>query len=224
MSRPAVAGVLFDFGHTLFAHAPGAEVVRTAAASLAAPLTAAQATELWQEIDAAAMDPTEVALGRDLDDAVWRDRWAVLYGLADRVAVGLGAAIDRSFHDPWAWVPYADTEATLRALAAAGVPVGILSNTGWDIRAPFRVRGLDAHVTAFTLSWEVGAVKPDPAIFRAACAAIGVDPSHTLMVGDDAIADGGAPAAGLADLLLVDPATPLGATHGLDAVLARVLA
>lgn len=217
--RPAIDAVLFDFGHTLFAHAPGPEVLAHEAAALGHPLSTTEAAELWREIDAAAMDPAEVARGRDLDGEVWRTRWPVLYGLADRVAPGLGAALDRSFHDPWAWIPYQDTAAVLEALAAAGVAVGVVSNTGWDVRTPFAVRGLDRWVTSFTLSYECGAAKPDPAIFHAACQALGTTPARTLMVGDDAIADRGAHAAGLAGVVLVDPTTPRAAPHHLDVVL-----
>ena len=218
--RPEIDAVLFDFGHTLFAHAPGPEVLVTEAAALGHPLSPAEAAVLWQEIDAAAMDPAEVALGRDLDGEVWRTRWPVLYGLADRVVPGLGAAVDRSFHDPWAWIPYADTAEALESLAEAGVAAGVVSNTGWDVRTPFAVRGLDRWVASFTLSYECGAAKPDPAIFHAACRALGTAPERTLMVGDDPVADRGAHAAGLAGVVLVDPTTPRGAPHHLNVVLA----
>ena len=212
--------VLFDFGHTLFAHRGGVEVVAAQSARLGRPLSEARSIELWDRIDRAAMDPAEVARGRDLDDAVWRDRWRVLYGLADEVVDGLGPAIDADFHDPWAWHPYADTAATLEALHGAQIAVGIVSNTGWDVRDPFRVRELDRYVDSFTLSYECGSVKPQPEIFHEACRSLGVDPTRALMVGDDRVADSGALAAGLGELVLVDPATPIGDEHGLDAVVA----
>lgn len=72
------------------------------------------------------------------------------------------------------------------------------------------------------LSCELGAVKPDPSIFLAACEAVGTAPEETLMVGDHPQADGGASAAGLQTLVL--PMTPAGADHGLEAVVERVLA
>jgi len=217
VTGPTITGVLFDFGHTLFTHDDGPEVVRAEAAGLGVDLSADDVAAVWAEIDAAAMAPEEVALGRDLDDAVWRDRWAVLYGLADRVVEGLGAAIDRSFHDPWSWVPYPDTEPVLESLRAAGIPVGVVSNTGWDVRDPFRVRGLDRLVRSFTLSYECGAAKPDARIFQAACRSLDLEPAHVLMVGDDPVADAGALAAGLADLVLVDAATPATDERGLVA-------
>lgn len=217
-----VQAVLFDFGHTLFAHAPGPEVLRHEASLLGHDLTPDEAFALWREIDTAAMDPAEVARGRDLDGEVWRTRWPILYGLADRVVPGLGGALDRDFHDPWSWIPYSDTEAVLDGLAERGIAVGVVSNTGWDVRAPFAVRGLDRFVGTFTLSYECGVAKPEPGIFLAACRSLDVDPACTLMVGDDPRADSGALAAGLLDVVLVDPDTPIGAPHDLTQALARI--
>jgi FMN phosphatase YigB (HAD superfamily)/glycerophosphoryl diester phosphodiesterase len=218
----AIDGVLFDFGYTLLGHPPGVEVLRAAAAELGHPLSVAEAADLWDEIHAAAMDPAEVARGRDLDAGVWAARWKVIYGRADRVVPGLGDALDRSFHGG-GWVPYADTARVLEALHRAGVRVGVLSNTGWDIAAALRAHGLDRWIDAVVRSCDVGAVKPDPAIFAAGCAAIGTDPARTLMVGDDPDADPGAVAAGLADVVLVDGAAPVGGDNGLAGVLDRVL-
>src|SRR5690606_3834149 len=124
-------------------------------------------------------------------------------------------------HDPWAWKPYADTEPVLATLGGSRVAVGVLSNTGWDVRAPFEVRGFDRWIDSFTLSYEVGVAKPAAEIFQGACRSLGVDPARTLMVGDDPVADVGALAAGLADVVLVDPDTPVGDPHGLVEVLRR---
>jgi FMN phosphatase YigB (HAD superfamily) len=213
-----IEAVLFDFGNTLFGHSPLTETVAAAARRLAAPLTDADCVALAAEIDAAAMHPDERARGRDLDAAVWRDRWAVLYGLGDRHARGLGAAVDALMHDPAQWHPYAATRRVLRALRVAGVPVAVVSNTGWDVRAVFDFHGLGDQVDAFVLSCEVGAVKPDPTVFRLAAEALAVRQGAALMVGDDAIADGGAVTAGLRVLLL--PQVSPGADNGLDAVTA----
>ena len=81
---------------------------------------------------------------------------------------------------------------------------------------------MHTFVDAFTLSYECGAVKPQPEFFAAACAALGVAPAETVMVGDDPTTDGRAHEAGIAAVVLVDPTTPLGAAHGLDAAVASV--
>ncbi|EFL20433.1 hydrolase [Streptomyces himastatinicus ATCC 53653] len=97
---------------------------------------------------------------------------------------------------PAAWRPYPDTGTTLRALRRRGIPVAVVSNIGWDLRPVFRAHDLDGLVDAYVLSYEQGTHKPDPAIFRAACDALGLSPSDVLMVGDNRVADGGAEALG----------------------------
>ena len=104
--------------------------------------------------------------------------------------------------------------------AALSVPVGVVSDTGWDIRPVFVHHGLDRFVDAFVLSCEHGDVKPAPGLFLAACAALGVAPEHTLMVGDNPLSDGGAVDAGMSTLLL--PVAEPGRRRGLDAVLRLV--
>jgi HAD superfamily hydrolase (TIGR01549 family) len=99
--------------------------------------------------------------------------------------------------DPRAWIPYPDTAPTLRALRARGIKIGIVSNVPRDLRPIFAAHGLADLVDTFTHSFEVGAEKPDPAIFFRACEALGTKPGDTLMVGDHPIADGGALRAGL---------------------------
>ena len=121
---------------------------------------------------------------------------------------------------PDGWVAYADAAATLRALRSAGLPVAAVSNVGFDLRPVLDGLGLLELLDAVVLSCEVGATKPDPRIFAAACAALGADPAQTLMVGDHLEADGGASAAGLRTLIL--PMTPPGGVHGLAAVLDAV--
>lgn len=211
----ATAGVLFDFGNTLFAHAPLPTTIVDAAAELGVALPVDAAVALATEIDAAAMHPDEAVHRRDLDTVVWARRWSVHYGLADRVARGLGAAIYRSMHDPARWHPYRHTADVLAHLRRSGVSTALVSNTGWDVRAVLTHHGV--RVDAVVLSCEVGVVKPAPEIFLAACDRLGVAPAATLMVGDDARADSGAVLAGLRTLLL--PALPPGADNGLRAVL-----
>ncbi|HEY3831709.1 MAG TPA: HAD-IA family hydrolase [Acidimicrobiia bacterium] len=215
--------VLFDFGYTLFGHEPGPAVVRREAAALGVAVSAEEAVSIWGDIDAAASTPAELARGRDLDAAVWRSRWPVIYAARDAQVAGLGFALDRAFHDPAQWVPYADSASALATARAGGLRVGVASNTGWDIRPVFAAHGMIDLVDAFTLSYECGAVKPQPEFFAAACAALDAAPSATVIVGDDPTTDGRAREAGLAGAYLVDASTPLGAPHGLDSAVASIL-
>jgi putative hydrolase of the HAD superfamily len=97
---------------------------------------------------------------------------------------------------PAAWQPYPDAAEVLRALRERGVPVGVVSNIGWDPRPVFRAHGLDRWIDVYVLSYEHGVQKPDPQLFSVACEALGADPRRTVMVGDDRRADGGAAALG----------------------------
>ncbi|WP_280251181.1 HAD family hydrolase [Nocardia abscessus] len=98
--------------------------------------------------------------------------------------------------DPLEWTPYPDSEAVLNHLAAQGVPVAVVSNIPFDIRPSFAARGWDRLVGAFTLSYEVGVMKPHPEIFHSALGELGVPAEAALMIGDSAEADGGAEAVG----------------------------
>ena len=168
-------------------------------------------------VGTAAHTVEELRYPRDFDSDVWESRWHVLYGLADDELPGLGAAIYEAMHDPMQWQPYAAAARTMAGIHAAGVPIAIVSNTGWDVRTVFVAHHLDPLVSAYVLSYEVGAVKPATAVFDAACNALGVPANNCLMVGDDARADAGAVAAGLLVLLL--PALAPGGDNGLDAAL-----
>lgn len=213
-------GVLFDFGNTLFAHDPLSITIADCARRLGVPMSPEQAEDLADRIDSAAMMPGELAHVRDLDAAVWSRRWQILYGIADEWAARLGEEINRDMHDPLAWIPYMQTGATLRSLHNHGVAVGIVSNTGWDVRAVLAARSMSGFVTSFTLSYEAGAVKPDRKIFDVACESLGLTSEEVVMVGDDHRADSGAVLAGIRTLLL--PALPPHADNGLGVVLGLV--
>lgn len=212
-----VRGVLFDFGNTLFAHEPLPDTIAECARKLGVPMRAEQAVDLATRIDAAAMTPDELAHVRDLDAVVWSRRWQILYGIADEWAELLGERINADMHDPLAWVPYLHTGATLKSLHDHGIAIGVVSNTGWDVRTVFAAHSMDGFVTSFTLSYEVGAVKPDRRIFDAACASLKLAPDEVVMVGDDPRADSGAVLAGIRTMLL--PALPPHTDNGIDAVI-----
>ena len=119
--------------------------------------------------------------------------------------------------DPYSWVPYADTRSTLDAVRRRGLKVGVVSNVPADLRPVFAKHGLDGLVDSYTHSFEVGAEKPDPAIFRAAAKSLDVQPGETLMVGDHEV-DRGAERAGMRVFIL--PTEFQGDVRGLDRVLA----
>jgi FMN phosphatase YigB (HAD superfamily) len=104
----------------------------------------------------------------------------------------------------------------MAALQAAAVSIGVISNVGFDIRPICDALGFGQYVDAWVLSFEVGAVKPERAIFEYACRELEVEPMRALMVGDTP-ADAGAVEVGCRALIL--PAAPPSAVNGLSAVL-----
>ncbi|MBF5032599.1 MULTISPECIES: HAD family hydrolase [unclassified Micromonospora] len=201
MAAKPVTTVLFDFAWTLFAR-DSERWVGNAAASIGRTLAVGEehriAGDFAELLRKTATDPAHIA--RDLDPRVW-DR-AILTVLEQ--IPGVDRALASVMHETHAEAiePYADTVATLSALRDSGVRIGVVSNVGWDIRKCFARHGLDGHVDAFVLSYEVGFVKPDPRIWGVALEALHAVPGQTLMVGDHPTGDGGSVAAGIPALIL----------------------
>jgi len=215
--KTPLRAVLFDWGDTLF-HAPHApDVIVSFARSSGVEVSEARARELWDEIWLAGKTPEEIAKGRDLSMEAHRRVWTDLFGQLDRVVPGLSRALYEQAMDPRSWVPFADTRATLEAVRRRGLKVGVVSNVPADLRPVFAKHGLDGLVDSYTHSFEVGAEKPDPAIFLAAAKTLGVKPSETLMVGDHEV-DRGAERAGMRVFIL--PTEFDGDVRGLDRVVA----
>jgi putative hydrolase of the HAD superfamily len=102
----------------------------------------------------------------------------------------------------WSAVP----EPTRRALArlkGAGLALGVVSNSEGRVEEALVAAGLRQYFEVIVDSALVGIEKPDPRIFQAALAALGVLPDETLYVGDlyevDVI---GARAAGIEPVLI----------------------
>jgi putative hydrolase of the HAD superfamily len=82
----------------------------------------------------------------------------------------------------------ASAQALLESLRNRGLKTGVVAN-GWPepgriLRADAERYGLAPLLDAFVTSDDVGARKPAPAIFAAACRAVDVEPAATLFVGD----------------------------------------
>jgi HAD superfamily hydrolase (TIGR01509 family) len=197
-----IEGVLFDWGDTLFAPPDAARVIADVARERGISVPDERARAIWDELWTAGKTPEELAKGRDLSPEAHRTVWTSLFQTADVHVPGVGRALYDRVMDPSSWIPYPDTGPTLRALRQRGVKTGIVSNVPRDLSDVFAGHGLGGLVDAFVHSFQVGAEKPDPRIFLAACERLGTAPAATLMVGDHAVADGGASAAGLQFYLL----------------------
>jgi FMN phosphatase YigB (HAD superfamily) len=222
--------VLFGFHGTLAQVEDAVRWVQAAAASCGVPLEESRATALADRYVLAGRAggpkprriPPQLAeayANRDLYEYAFEEAYGGLihtvdHGLPD--AEGLADALFQRVLHPDGWVLYPETRDVLAALRAAGVPIAIVSNIGFDIRPMFEVWDCGRMVESYSLSFEVGRLKPDPALFRHACRQLQVDPERTLMVGNSP-ADSAAVEVGLSAFIL--PTGAPGVRNGLSAVL-----
>ena len=73
---------------------------------------------------------------------------------------------------------------TLAAFKAAGWRIGLVSNITAETQLQWPSSPMAKYFDTTAFSAEVGAAKPEPAIYRAACTALGADPGDCVFVGD----------------------------------------
>jgi len=125
-----------------------------------------------------------------------------------------------------------DSVPTLHELRARGLRTAIVSNCDHATRPIVDDLGLAREVDAIVLSFEVGAAKPDPGIYRAALEAVGAGPEETVFVDDQAWYCRGAEALGIRSFMIrrddADPVEGFGAAgdrdvlHDLRSLLDRI--
>jgi putative hydrolase of the HAD superfamily len=202
--------VLFDAGDTLIRLSGNGEtLLHRAAANLGAgPLDPDEVGQVWQRVLDRSSTAEELAKGRDLSNARHREVWTALYGVAgcERLARGLSEKLYALTVDAGSWEAFPDTLPTLKALRKRGLRVGVVSDTGFDLRPAMELLGLSPFVETVVMSYRYGVCKPDPKPFLTACEQLGVRPERTLMVGDNPLTDSGAVTTGMHVLLLPPPA------------------
>ena len=82
--------------------------------------------------------------------------------------------------------PFPDTAAGLAALRSDGWAIAIVADTGVAMIDVYRHHGLDAFIDAFVISEELGCTKPDPRMYHAGSAGVGLKPSQCVFVDDRA--------------------------------------
>ena len=216
--------VLFDAGDTLIRLAgSGERLVHRAAARLGVePLDPAEVAQVWRRVLERSGTAEELAKGRDLSSARHREVWISLYEAAGcgRLAPGLSGGLYDLTVSAGSWEAFPDTLPTLRALRDRGLRVGVVSDTGFDLRPAMDQLGLSPFLHTVVMSFEQGVCKPAATVFLAACDRLDVDPERTLMVGDNPLTDSGAVAAGMYVFLLPRPAKtgPRGLAHILSLI------
>lgn len=73
---------------------------------------------------------------------------------------------------------------TLAAFRSAGWRIGLVSNITAETQLQWIGSPLAQYYDATAFSAEVGAAKPDPAIYHAACEALGAAPADCVFIGD----------------------------------------
>jgi putative hydrolase of the HAD superfamily len=138
------------------------------------------------------------------DDEIW-------FRFTERIVRGMGGDADTAYdcaveitrgwerHENFEL--YHDVPDALATLRAAGLRIGLVSNSARDVHEFARHHGLD--VDAGISSFHHGHTKPHASIFRAVLDLLGVEPAEAAMVGDT-IADDveGARALGMRAILL----------------------
>ncbi len=130
-----------------------------------------------------------------------------------RIIEGMGGhgarpdACSREIYTEWAacrhFELYDEVPSVFRTLAAAGIRIGLISNTQRCLATFQSHFELDGLIAAAVSSFEHGRMKPHPSIFEAALHRIGTEARDTVMVGDSLRQDiEGALGAGMRAVLL----------------------
>lgn len=108
---------------------------------------------------------------------------------------------------------YEDVLPAVAALRREGSRLAIVSNCSWQTAGVLEATGLAGAVDVEVLSFEVGLLKPDPAILRVALERLGADPARSALVDDVAANLDAARALGLATVLMDRAGSARAAAH-----------
>lgn len=202
--RVGVRAVIFDYGCVLCIDQPAADRARM---------------EALAGVDAATLWPAYWDLRPDYDRG--RVTGAGFWGqVAERVGrhwdAERRAALIRA--DVASWTHLDDRMVGwLEAIADTGMPVGLLSNAPAEIRdAILDGQAWTGRLAQATFSCDVGALKPEPEIYRHCVGGLGVAPSEALLIDDRIVNVEGAKRAGLQALRFVDPGDLAADLAGID--------
>ena len=206
-SHRAPRAVLFDAGNTLIRMDYAAIAAALRGRGLSVDEAAIEDAELRARVR---LDP-HLAPGASTESVATHDRY--LRYLLEPLGVTAPAEIEaverwrRDYNAPiglWTRADAAASAALARA-KAAGLVVGVISNSNGSVEGTLEATGLAARIDFVLDSSRVGVEKPDPRIFRLGVERAGVTPGEAVYVGDLYSVDVlGARAAGLAGIL-IDP-------------------
>jgi putative hydrolase of the HAD superfamily len=120
-----------------------------------------------------------------------------------------GPELTAALLDALEFSAYPDAAPALRSLRAAGCALVVVSNWDCSLRERLEQTGLAPLVDGAVASAEVGAAKPEPAIFERALELVGADAGRAWHAGDTEREDvAGARAAGIRPVLVARAEAP----------------
>jgi FMN phosphatase YigB (HAD superfamily) len=190
----SIEALLFDVGGvlTLPRHDPILEACRGLGAEVdAALIDQAHYLGVHGIDDAPEMDElTPAGSFARADEQVYLAAYARALGLPAERGPAILQSVFRTTPRLW-WRRIEESVLAFRELASLGLPIAIVSNSDGTVEESLRGleicqvgAGSGVEVRAIVDSRTVGAHKPDPAIFRFALDAVGVEPSRCVYVGD----------------------------------------
>lgn len=176
--------VIFDFYGTLAHWAdPAAASYATVFASFGYELAPSAFDGYFSRYDG--VDHAEHSVSKDAYEAWVRWRLGELVAACGVERDDATAVVDALVHtDQSPMVAYPEAAATLRALRASGIAIGVCSNWGWELNAYLEKIGLLELVDTAVTSARAGSRKPHPGIYASAVDALRIDPTRTVFVGD----------------------------------------
>jgi putative hydrolase of the HAD superfamily len=197
--------VVFDCADTLLRLDPSREVIfRDAAAEAGLELQLDDVARAYELVDfAVKIKSSELGSGAVKSEFYRAYNTALCAALGIVQSMGaLNSVLIHRFSERRHWVAFEDAADTLRAIGER-VPVHVLANWDNGLEDVIRQAGLRELVHDVAASAALGAEKPDRACFDAFLTRNALDPTRTLYVGNEYIADVvGAREAGLTPVLI----------------------
>jgi putative hydrolase of the HAD superfamily len=194
--------IYFDIGFTLLRPVPSvgfhyAEAAARHGLVVQAEHLDAAFVPAWRAARKAAAISDALPYGRNLEEALqfWTVVVREVFANAGYKPLPEDSPYYREVFDHFArgecWALYPDVEEALAILEGEGIPFGALSNFDPRIRQILEETGLGPRLSRIITSSEVGAEKPDPAIFRHAREVLKPhEAARIALIGDEPEADG----------------------------------
>jgi putative hydrolase of the HAD superfamily len=185
-----VRAVLFDAGETLVHPAPSfpelfAGVLSTRGIERSPEAVIEASRAVFHRFSEAARDNDLWTTSPEASARFWKSVYARMIRELDIGADGLADTLYEAFTDQRNYALFDDVAATLDALEAAGLALGIVSNFEAWLEDLLGSLGVRERFGVRVISGREGIEKPDPRIFTLAIERLGIDARDVAYVGDN---------------------------------------